>query len=59
MLKRTFNQRGSFHGSALQMDFPSFEASHFGGLFDEMIEAVALFIDDGEKFELVGVSFST
>ena len=59
MLERTFNQRGSLYGRALQMDFASFEASHFSSLFDEMIETVALFIDDGEKFELVRVSLRT
>ena len=57
MQEGTFNQRRGFDRRTLQMNFASFEASHFGGFFDEVIEAVALFIDDGEKFELVGVPF--
>ncbi len=34
----------------MQFEFTGFEAGHFGGLFDEMIQAVAFLVDDGEQF---------
>src|SRR5713226_9427908 len=37
----------------MQLEFAGFELGHVGGFFDEMIQAVALFVDDGEKFAVL------
>ena len=34
----------------MQFEFTGVEASHFSGVTDELIQAVALLVDDGEKF---------
>ena len=40
------------HGGRLevQFEFAGVEASHFGGVTNELIQPIAFFVDDGEKF---------
>ena len=35
-------------GLELQFEFAGIEARHFGGVADQLVQAVALFVDDGE-----------
>jgi len=43
----------------MQLNFSGFEPGHFRGFFHQPIQAITLFIDDSEKFMLLGISRRT
>ncbi len=52
--ERGLDDVGNFGGLKIELDFAGFELGHFAGFFDEMIQAIALFVDDGEEFFALG-----
>jgi len=41
---------GDFGWLDIEFEFAGFELGHFAGFFDETIQTVALFVDNGEEF---------
>ena len=54
MAERCFDDVGNLGGLKIEFDFAGFELGHFAGFFDEMVQAIALFVDDREKFFALG-----
>ena len=56
VLQRAINDgplQGRLH---MQLNFSGFEPCHLRGFFHKAIQAITLFIDDGQKFVLLGIS---
>src|SRR5215471_2338519 len=55
VLQRAIDQPGCFYRPQIQLNFTGFKARHVRGLFYQVIQAVAFFVDDRQELKLLNV----